>query len=134
MSTQDTDKTHLHTRSQQDAAKVYEKVAEQKKKKEADQKEKKEQDRYSSMCQTLPVLIRTAGLMQALTFLHAKAGDAGVEQLGNDLGETLGYTDLEKLADTARKAELAQYMLLTQRALEQLLWYKRYAQVLLDGE
>ena len=124
MSTQATHNTHLRTRSQQDAAKVYAKVANQKKN---DQK-----DRYSSMCQTLPVLIRTAGLVQALTFLQAKAGGEGL--LGDNLGETLGHKNLEGLVKKAREADLAEYMLLTQRALEQLLWYKRYAQVLLDGE
>ncbi len=122
------------SRSQQDAAKVYEKVADRANANSDKNASSDKKDRYSSMCKNLPVLIRTAGLVQALTFLQAKASDEGLKWLGDDLGATLGYGNLNELAKKARCAELAEYMVLTQRALEQLLWYKRYAQVLLDGE
>ncbi len=134
------------SRSQQDAAKVYDRVTairdeiecaiardvkcdtEEKREK----KRKAERKKYGGMCHKLPVLIRTAGLVQALTFLQAKPKEQMWRQLGNDLAQTLGRTNLDALAGEARDASLSKYMVLTRRALEQLLWYKRYAQVLLD--
>lgn len=134
------------SRSQQDAAAVYEKVTaihdkiehmikldvkcdtEKKKEKKRDAERKK----YGGMCHKLPVLIRTAGLVQALAFLQAKHKEKMWQQLGNDLASTLGYTDLKTLGEEAQRALLGEYMVLTQRSLEQLLWYKRYAMAVLN--
>jgi len=133
------------SRSQQDAAKVYDRVTairnEIERNIDTEKKREEARKKYGGMCHKLPVLIRTAGLVQALTFLQAKSSEKSNEkkpkeemwrQLGNDLAQTLGHTNLDALAGEARDASLSKYMMLTQRALEQLLWYKRYAMAVLD--
>ena len=95
----------------------------------------KEEDRnsYGSMAHKLPILIRTAGLAQALAFVEVKAkSNNAYEQLLKDLTATLHLT--RRLNDEAREAELSKYMLLTQQSMAALLWYKRFAQSVLGIE
>ncbi len=86
--------------------------------------------KYGSMAHTLPVLIRTAGLAQALAFVEAR-GDDAQRQLLDDLARTLKITDGKTLAKQSREAPLREYMILTQRAIAALLWFKRFAQSVL---
>ena len=88
-------------------------------------------DRYGSMAHKLPILIRTAGLAQALAFVNARGKDEH-KRLLDDLALTLKQQDRENLAETAMKATLSEYIYLTQQALSALLWYKRFAQSVLD--
>jgi CRISPR-associated protein Cmr5 len=88
-------------------------------------------DRYGSMAHKLPILIRTAGLAQALAFVNARGKDEH-KRLLDDLALTLKQQDRENLAETAMKATLSEYIYLTQQALAALLWYKRFAQSVLD--
>lgn len=106
----------------------------------------KERKQYGSMAHKLPVLIRSAGLAQSLAFVAATAkrgtegNDAGKakwspqRQLLDDLAQTLELENAERLLTESRNAPLDQYMFLTQNALAALLWYKRYAQSVLDVE
>ncbi len=87
--------------------------------------------KYGSMAHTLPVLIRTAGLAQALAFVEAR-GDEAQRQLMDDLARTLTFTDGNALANQSRKAPLREYMILSQRAIAALLWFKRFAQSVLN--
>jgi len=84
--------------------------------------------KYGSMAHKLPVLIRTAGLAQALAFLEAR-GDKEQKLLLEHLELTLGQSGL---AARSRTVQLGQYMLLTRECLDALLWFKRFAQSLLD--
>ena len=88
-------------------------------------------DRYGSMAHKLPILIRTAGLAQALAFVNARGKDEH-KRLLDDLALTLKQQDRENLAETAMKATLSEYIYLTQQALAALLWYKRFAQSVFD--
>ncbi len=88
-------------------------------------------DRYGSMAHKLPILIRTAGLAQALAFVNAR-GKEEHKRLLNDLALTLKQQNRENLAETAMNAPLSEYIYLTQQALAALLWYKRFAQSVLD--
>ncbi len=97
----------------------------------------KKRNQYGGLAHKLPVLIRTSGLVQALAFIDTKAKDKAKDnqahrQILDDVAETLGKTDRKQLLERAREAELTEYMLLTQQALAALLWYKRFAQSLLD--
>lgn len=89
--------------------------------------------RYGSLAHRLPVMIRTAGLTQALAFLNARGKTEG-EQLLSDLAHSLGMT-AEQLMTRSRTAPVLEYMRLTQQSLRVLLWYKRFAQTILgvDG-
>jgi CRISPR-associated protein Cmr5 len=113
----------MQTRSQKYAALIYKQVEDfQRDHNAGDQKQ------YGSMAHKLPVLIRTAGLSQALGFVAAR-GNAIHLRLVQDLTATLGRRDLP---DESRKApNLQAYMRMTQETLDALLWYKRFAQSVL---
>ena len=90
--------------------------------------------KYGSMSHKLPILIRTAGLAQALAFVQAKKSDAY-----NDLLDHLaaavkwpGATTGIALAEKSRGEDLDGYILLTRRVSAALIWYKRFAESVLE--
>jgi CRISPR-associated protein Cmr5 len=87
--------------------------------------------KYGAMAHQLPVLIRTAGLAQALAFVEARNEDA-LNRLLDDLAAVMGLSSGTTLVRTSREADLVEYMRLTQHALAALLWFKRYAQSVLE--
>lgn len=101
-------------------------------------------DAYGSMAHKLPVLIRTAGLAQALEFVEARGkkmrdGRKPHHHLLNHLSlAVLGEANEGKeigLRNRSRNTEqLNEYMRLTHEALAALLWFKRFAQSVLDVE
>lgn len=115
----------MQTREQRYAADVYQRVQ------PLVSLELKQRKKYGGMAHKLPILIRTAGLAQALAFVEAR-GDCLQKQLLNDLAATVGYKDANDLLNKSRTANLSEYMLLTQQTLAALLWYKRFAQSVLD--
>lgn len=115
----------IQTRDQEYAVDAYNKV------KTVKSWSKTKRDRYGSMAHKLPILIRKAGLAQALAFINAR-GKEEHKHLLNDLALTLKQQNRETLAETALKAPLSQYIYLTQQSLAALLWYKRFAQSVLD--
>ncbi|HLH60323.1 MAG TPA: type III-B CRISPR module-associated protein Cmr5 [Ktedonobacteraceae bacterium] len=88
-----------------------------------------ERNRYGSMAHQLPILIRTAGLAQALAFLETRESK-GHRQLLEDLAATVGLPGT--LPREARTLPLNEYMHLTRQVMAALLWYKRFAQSILD--
>jgi CRISPR-associated protein Cmr5 len=114
----------MQTREQRFADQVYQQVAQVK----LDKQKAKE---YGSMSHKLPILIRTAGLAQALSFVEARKRPA-LNQLLQDLAATVGKNGKDVLLDRARNAQLEEYMLLTQHVMDALLWYKRFAQSVLN--
>ncbi len=117
----------MQTREQKYAQDVYNRVC------AITNDERMNRKKYGGMAHKLPILIRTAGLAQALTFVEARGDKSGSQcQLLRDLGATVGCSD--KLAAKARSAELCEYMRLTQQVLDALLWYKRFAQSVLNVE
>ena len=93
------------------------------------------QDRkkYGAMAHKLPVLVRTAGLAQALAFVDAR-GHEPHKRLLEHLGETMGAGTKNDLLNRSRLAPLTEYMLLAQEAMAALQWYKRFAQSVLGVE
>jgi len=89
-----------------------------------------EKTAYGSMAHQLPVLIRTAGLAQALAFVQSRR-DTSQQRLLADLASVIGYATSEDLLKASRDASLADYMRITQNALAALLWFKRFAQSVL---
>ncbi len=114
----------MQTRDQKYAATVYEQVTKIKK------EEEKHYKRYGAMAHKLPVLIRTAGLAQALEFVNSR-GKKEQKQLLNDLAITIEQQDTSALLNRARRSELSAYIRLTQQVMAALLWYKRFAQSVL---
>ena len=113
----------MRTRSQVWAQKAYEKVREAAK--------GEGRGEYRDMALKLPVLVRQAGLSQALAFVDARGKEAH-KALGNHLAQVLGYRDLRELAEAAREAELLQYLRLTREVLAAAEWFKRFAQALIE--
>ena len=114
----------MQTREQIYAQAVYKKVAERK-----NQYQQEDKNKYGSMAHKLPVLIRTAGLAQSLEFINTRK-DVQRDILV-DLAAVIGHSEASLLA-RSREAPITEYMLLTEHALAALLWFKRYAQSVLD--
>lgn len=89
--------------------------------------EKEYRNSYGGMAHKLPILIRTAGLAQALSFVESRGSDAQ-KQLLKHLTATVSKQDLAK---DARELPLSEYIRLTQQVMAALLWYKRFAQSVL---
>jgi len=79
--------------------------------------------KYGSMAHKLPVLIRTAGLAQALGFVESR-GTPEQKKLIQHISEAIGVPDM---CERSRKAELHEYMALTSNVMAALVWYKRFA-------
>ena len=114
----------MQTRDQIYAATVYEQVATVREK-------EPEYKKYGAMAHKLPLLIRTAGLVQALAFVEARGKDIQ-KQLLSDLKATIEPNDPRTLLVHAQNADLSEYMRLTQQIMAALLWYKRFAQSILE--
>ncbi|MBN8725320.1 MAG: type III-B CRISPR module-associated protein Cmr5 [Acidobacteria bacterium] len=115
----------MPTRNQKYASSAYENVKNVK---------DSEKSKYKTMTDKLPVLIHSAGLAQALSFVDAKANSSNEQAwklLLTHLATTIG-TDKNQLLERSRMAELAEYMKLTRDVLAALSWYKRFAQALLN--
>lgn len=89
--------------------------------------------KYGTMAHKLPMLIRNAGLAQALVFVEAR-GESAQKKLLQHLAETIdfgGVTSWDALVELSRTADLATYMLLTRRVMAALVWYKRFTESIL---
>lgn len=116
----------LSTRSQNFAKEIHRQISD-------DVKGKPYRSDYRSLAQQLPVLIRTAGLAQALAFVESrKEKEAAFGELLRHLGEVVFVPQGEDgLCGYSRRAKLPEYMRLTRDALDALLWYKRFSQSML---
>ena len=116
----------MRTRDQKYATAIFKQVSET-----VAPQGKEYRDAYGSMAHKLPVLIRTAGLTQALEFVAARGKPPHQDLLKNLSQVVLGNN--ASLRDDARNAtQLSDYMRLTHEAMAALLWYKRFAQSVLD--
>lgn len=113
------------------ASKIYKQVSAYKEEK-ADEKIYK---RYGSMAYTLPILVRTAGLAQALAFVESKSKKDSAHPytyLLNHLAEVvINDKNGNEFTKQSRKANLQEYMYLTRRTMLALKWYKRFAESVL---
>src|SRR5438876_5885851 len=113
----------MQTRDQKYAVYIYKQVSAVKKFSET------ERNRYGAMAHQLPILIRTAGLAQALAFLKSRDTE-GHKRLLTNLAATIGQPgqlSSDKLLQRARGEHgegIADYMLLTRQVMAALLWYK----------
>lgn len=91
-------------------------------------------NKYGAIAHKLPILIRTAGLAQALAFAATRSDEQ--KDLYEDLQTVLLMTGWlapdQELLERSRQVDISEYMLLTEQSLAALLWFKRYAQSILD--
>ncbi|TFU14830.1 type III-B CRISPR module-associated protein Cmr5 [Thermus tengchongensis] len=116
----------MRTRSQLWAQGAYERV------KEAAQKGGTWAEDYQTMALKFPVLVRQAGLAQALAFVDSRGKEAHKRFL-DDLAQVLGRKGGRELAEEALRAELLLYLRLTREVLQASEWFKRFAQALIEG-
>lgn len=117
--------TKLTTRDQKYAAVIYEQVV---------KVSAKDKDDYGRLANHLPVLVKKAGLAQALSFAEAKA-ESGDLQLLNDLQQAIRQISDQSNLDLRSEsltAALPKYLWLTQQVMTALHWYKRFAQSVLN--
>lgn len=101
-----------------------------------DTNNKEMQDIYGGLCHSFPVLVRSAGLCQALAFVEAKAAPGGsrgeaYRLLKDHVADTL-EKDANGLLDTVRMAGVTEYMRYTRAILAAWIFYKRFAVSILD--
>ena len=111
----------INTREQRYAAKIHDQVE--------SVKDEGFKDDYRNMSEKLPVLIRSAGLVQALHF--AQTRNDGSKKLIEHLTETIGN---QNLLEDARTKPINEYIFLTEKCLLALKWYKRFSKIHLEGE
>lgn len=104
-----------------------------------------EREKYRSTIMSLPALVRSAGLSQALHFVYSRAnGSKPGEKPWNrkllaQLAEQLARVDATlfvagkdaddgPMLEAVRKADLAKYLRLTQETLASVNWYVRFVQ------
>lgn len=119
----------MKTLNQEYAVKSHERVT------NVAEKSKSYQKKYGTMAHKLPILIRTAGLVQALAFVEAK----GIKMVAwqdylNDVAQTIGRNNGQALRQESQQAELSDYIRLTREVSAALLWYKRFAESILKVE
>ena len=122
----------MHTNSQKIAQKAYADVT-----KIYDDHDEAYHKKYATMAHRLPILIHTAGLTQALAFVEAKSQKtAAWKEYFNHVasGEGLGYQGGDagrELYLASQNAPLSEYILLTKRVNDVVVWYKRFAESIL---
>lgn len=94
--------------------------------------DEKRRKKYGSMVHRLPALIRSAGLSQALHFVHSRKPPEQKLVLGH-LQEQLRTIDPsikgpDDLLKAVRGAQLPQYLSFTREALACVDWYRRLVQ------
>lgn len=121
------------TREQQRATQAFADVSSIK------EEDKEKQKRYATVVYQSIVLIRTAGLLQALEFIHSLS-DIGKQEAGKKLLDSLGrqmnrfdheIKDGHSLRKYVREAKLQSYLLLTREVMAAMVWYKRFVQSIL---
>ncbi len=126
----------MRTRSQELSENVFKKVKKYKEyvaEKTSTKEPNEDLTEYGSMAHKLPILIHHAGLAQAIEFVRTRDKESH-KKLLEDLSRTLGQGSSEEFAKKCRECELIEYIHLTQRALEALQWYKRFAKSVLGVE
>jgi CRISPR-associated protein Cmr5 len=122
----------MQTRKQEYASSAFDQVNALKTSSEKEKDPRAYRTRYGSMAHKLPVLIRTAGLAQALEFVQSRGKDEH-KKLLEHLEETVlpDRTQGKSLLKRSREAKLGEYTRLTRDCLGALLWYKRFAESVL---
>ena len=120
----------MKTLEQEFAADIYEQVAQYGKDNPKDSSKRKQ---YGSMAHKLPILVRSAGLTQALAFVDSRGKDAHHDLL-NHLASVTAKCEKQEFLQLSRDAELQQTIYLTRRTMLALKWYKRFAQSVLEVE
>ncbi len=116
----------MASRDQDRAALAFEHVDSYSKKADGEKK------KYATMVYKLPSLLQTAGLCQTLHFAQSR-DEPNAKLLLDHLAKQLqrvnaSITDSKTLLERARKADLGEYLALTDEAMACAAWYRRLVQ------
>ncbi len=92
-----------------------------------------ERKSYGSMAHKLPILVLSAGLVQALAFVESR-GKEQHKVLLEHLAKVTVDATVDVFLAQSREAALLDYIYLTRKTLLALKWYKRFAQSVLKIE
>lgn len=121
----------MKTIEQEFARKIYDQVAAfDRENPKMDPNKNKARKKYGALAHKLPILVRTAGLAQALAFVDSR--DKVSQQLLEHLAQVVGGYGKDDLLRASREAELQEYTYLTRRTMLALKWYKRFAESVLE--
>lgn len=116
----------MRTRNQEYAQKVFQAIENLGYLKDSDEAKK-----YGNAAHNLPVLIRSAGLCQALAFMETRSEEP-ISKLLDHLAQAVGKSNKATLLSNSRSADLLEYTRLTREILQALVWFKRFAQSVLE--
>jgi len=96
-------------------------------------------EEYGRRCMSFPAFVHGCGLCQAVSFYQSKSGPEGKKRayrlyLQNLADALIKSSDIDRLAEEVRGADLSKYQHLTREAMALGNWYKRYAEALLGVE
>jgi CRISPR-associated protein Cmr5 len=118
----------MNTIEQVMAAHVYNRVAAYGKRHPEESSERK---KYGAMAHRLPILVRNAGLAEALAFVESR-GKEPHKDLLEDLAQVVSNVGKDRYIGDSRSAELQGYVHLMRRTMLALKWFKRFAQSVLE--
>lgn len=105
-----------------------------------DDKTKAKAKKYATMVHKMPALLQSAGLCQALHFAQSRPDQDQrkyVTHLAQQLTRCVGGNtpmDADRLLERVRRAELDEYLTLTDEAMACAAWYRRLVQGVLKIE
>ena len=95
----------------------------------------KEKNRYGALCHQFPVMVLQNGLMQAVGYLLGKGQNDSQKPetiLLNHFAEQFNCANAEAFHTVLQNSEITKYQYYTRQLLEMAVWYKRYAESVLD--
>ena len=119
------------TRSQRHAKAIAEQVKEVK-----ERRNRKIEKQYGALCHRFPIMVLRNGLAQAVGFLAAKSTSDGSTAHGLLLGHLASHLSSGANATSyqthVNRADIPEYRRMTREALAAAVWYKRFAESLLN--
>jgi len=88
---------------------------------------------YGGTALKLPILIRSAGLTQALAFVDSRGKPPQLALL-EDLAQVAAGCNMDQYLEKSRSDESQAYLYLTRKTMLALKWFKRFAQSVLGVE
>jgi len=119
----------MNTQSRDYAARVYKQVESFGEKNKDEKSNARKQ--YGAMAHKLPILVRQAGLLQAMTFVYTR-GQPGHTALLSDLAQIVSGDGSEGFLEKCRTDEMSDYIWQTHQTLAALEWFKRFAESVLN--
>lgn len=94
-----------------------------------------DENRYGTLCHQFPVMVLQNGLMQGVGYLKGKGEGENQSPeilLLTQIASLFNYTDTESFHTELHNCDISKYQYYTRQVLEMAIWYKRYAESMLE--